>query len=111
MPEHETGSGSATEQPKPGTVSKIAPRDRCPIITSQTSILQALSAADLARRRRLVAKLHALGPPALFHFLTDLERGGDLRETLENYGSLPVDLVRAHGGDRFPELFVIGGRS
>ena len=59
MPEHKSGSGSAAAQPKPGTVSKIAPRDRCPIITSQTPILQAPS--DRARMQFLARRLHALG--------------------------------------------------
>jgi hypothetical protein len=68
-------------------------------------------AADRARRRYLVAKLHALGPAPLLYFLREIEEGADLRRSLETYAALPADLIRTYGGDQFtPALFDIDGR-
>jgi hypothetical protein len=66
--------------------------------------------AAQARRVRLqflAARLHALGPKPLFHFLDEVERGEPLRAHLERYAALPADFIRAHGGDQFPKLFAI----
>jgi len=60
------------------------------------------------RFQRLVRQLHALGPKPLFHFLDELDRGADLRATLETYAALPVDLIKAYHGDEFmPSLVPI----
>lgn len=69
-------------------------------------------AQNTARRRRLVAHLHRLGPAPLGHFLSDIERGAPVAATLETYGRLPIEFVLAYGGDRFSEpMFAIrGGR-
>jgi hypothetical protein len=68
-----------------------------------------LSTARL-RLQRLAEALHALGPKPLFHFLNELERGADLRLSLEEYAALPGDLIECYGGDRFaPGLHVISG--
>jgi hypothetical protein len=65
-------------------------------------------AAKLARqglrRQRLVSHLHRLGPSPLFHFLAEIERGASLQDALETYGRLPVEFVRAIGGDRFAPI-------
>jgi hypothetical protein len=54
--------------------------------------------------------LHRLGPSPLFHFLAEIERGASIQDTLETYGRLPVEFVRALGGDRFaPIVHVIDG--
>jgi|SRR5664279_1923154 len=53
------------------------------------------------RLKRLAEALHALGPKPLFHFLNELERGADLRLNLEEYATLPGDLIRQYHGDRF----------
>jgi hypothetical protein len=110
MPEYESGSGSATARPKPGTDRSTHAID-CPQNTRPAPILQALSAADLARRRRLVAKLHMLGPAPLAHFVAEVEAGADINATLEQYALLRADFVRPYGGDRFPELFAINGEA
>jgi hypothetical protein len=60
-----------------------------------------------ARLQFLAARLHALGPKPLFHFLDEVERGEPLRAHLERYAALPADFIRAHGGDQFPKLFAI----
>ncbi len=54
------------------------------------------------RRRHLVAKLHRLGEAPLAHFVSDIERGGDIDATLERYAALPAEFIVALGGDRFP---------
>ena len=62
------------------------------------------------RLQRLGEALHALGPKPLFHFLSELERGADLRLSLEEYATLPGDLIRQYHGDRFaPSLHAIDG--
>jgi len=64
---------------------------------------------DRARMQLLARRLHQLGEAPLYHFLTDLDRGSDLRETLEIYASLPRDLVRAYRGHEFAPPFAIEG--
>jgi len=56
------------------------------------------------RLQRFAQRLHALGPAPLFHFLDEVERGADLRATLEIYAELPADLIKAYDGDRFDLL-------
>jgi hypothetical protein len=74
-------------------------------------------AAKLARQRlrrqRLVSHLHRLGPSPMFHFLAEIERGASIQDTLEIYATLPIEFVRALGGDKFPPPFlhVIDGAS
>jgi hypothetical protein len=70
--------------------------------------LQAPRPADrIVRLRHLARKLHALGPKPLFHFLDEVERGADLRVTLETYAALPADLIPAYHGDQFAAPFAI----
>jgi hypothetical protein len=65
--------------------------------------------ADL-RLRRLASALHRLGERPLYELLREVESGADLRERLEAYARLPVDFIRANGGDKFPPAaFVISG--
>jgi hypothetical protein len=61
------------------------------------------------RLRHLALRLHALGPKPLYHFLDELERGADLRESLETRAALPAELIRAYRGDEFTPPFVIDG--
>jgi hypothetical protein len=62
------------------------------------------------RRQRLVLHLHRLGPSPLFHFLAEIDQGASIQDSLETYGRLPVEFVRAIGGDRFaPIVHVIDG--
>jgi len=62
------------------------------------------------RLRYLAERLHALGPAPLFHFLSDLESGADLRPLLERYAALPPEFIRAYRGDKFaPRIFRIEG--
>jgi hypothetical protein len=54
------------------------------------------------RLHYLAKRLHALGPKP--------QRGADLRDSLEQYAALPVDLIVPYGGDQFaPSLFSIEG--
>jgi len=70
------------------------------------------NSASRLRLQRLAERLHALGPKPLFHFLDELERGADLRGSLEEYASLPSDLVKTYGGDQFlPAAFLTVRRS
>jgi hypothetical protein len=63
-----------------------------------------------ARLRFLAARLHALGPRPLYHFLREVEGGASLRSHLERYAALPAGFILANGGDRFaPSLHVIDG--
>ncbi len=64
------------------------------------------------RFERQVERLHALGEYALAHFIRDIERGGDVRATLQRYAELPAEIVIAYGGGHFPpRAFAIeGGR-
>jgi hypothetical protein len=44
----------------------------------------------------------------LFHLLDEIERGASPRASLEAYVALPVDLIRANGGDQFgPRVYVL----
>jgi hypothetical protein len=70
-------------------------------------LLAQKQAAAQVRLQFLAGQVHALGPKPLFHLLDEVERGAPLRQTLEVYAALPVDLVRAYRGDRFPEPFAI----
>jgi hypothetical protein len=59
------------------------------------------------RLQYLARRLHALGPKPLFHFLAELESGAPLRPHLEEYATLPRDLINAYGGDQFaPDVFL-----
>jgi hypothetical protein len=51
--------------------------------------------------RRLCA-LYRLGEYPLFHFITEIERGGRIDEALEIYAALPRDFIAALGGRDFP---------
>jgi hypothetical protein len=53
--------------------------------------VQEPSPAAQARLQFLAARLHALGPKPLFHFLDEVERGEPLRAHLERYAALPAD--------------------
>jgi hypothetical protein len=67
-------------------------------------------AANRLRFQFLTGRLHALGPAPLAHFLDELERGADLRQLLEIYAALPVDLIRHYRGDQFATaLYCIDG--
>jgi hypothetical protein len=61
----------------------------------------------------LAAKLDALGPAPLAHFLSNIEAGANLRSNLEEHSRLPADFIKANRGDQFvPALHAIdGGRS
>jgi hypothetical protein len=64
------------------------------------------------RLQQLSARLHALGPKPLFHFLDEVERGAPLREHLERYAELTplADFIKANGGDQFgPAAFLVRG--
>ncbi len=78
-------------------------------VTASAPKLQA--SADRLRLQHLAARLHALGPKPLFHFLHEAEQAGaDLRPALEAYAALDPDFIRAHGGDQFePFLFSVDG--
>ena len=65
------------------------------------------SAQEKSRLKFLARRLHALGPKPLFHFLDELERGAPMRAHLEEYAALPVELVRARGGDDFGPLVLL----
>jgi hypothetical protein len=56
-------------------------------------------AVDRARRRYLVAELHALRPALLAYFLREIEAGAHVGVTLEEYAALPAEFIRALGGD------------
>jgi hypothetical protein len=60
------------------------------------------------RLQRLAEALHALGPKPLFHFLSELERGADMRTHLEQYATLPRDFIKANNGDCFaPAAYLV----
>src|ERR1700730_6318616 len=69
-------------------------------------------AVDRARRRYLVAKLHALRPAPFAYFLREIEAGANVRITLEEYAALPAEFIRALGGDRLAASvdMIDGGR-
>jgi hypothetical protein len=46
--------------------------------------------------------LYRLGEYPLFHFITEIERGGRIDEALEIYAALPRDFITALGGRDFP---------
>jgi hypothetical protein len=65
-------------------------------------------AVDHARRRYLVATLHALRPAPFAYYLR--EPGADARVTLEEYAALPAEFIRARGGDRLaPSIHMVDG--
>jgi hypothetical protein len=69
-----------------------------------------LTAAMVARRRRLVEHLRRLGPAPLGHFLREVENGASISDHLERYAKIDPAFVCALGGDRYaPALHVING--
>jgi hypothetical protein len=50
---------------------------------------------------KAAARLHALGPLVLAHFLIEIEAGGDVTETLSRYLKLTPELVASVGADSF----------
>jgi hypothetical protein len=62
-----------------------------------------------ARLRRLAAQIHALGPRPLFELFCELDAGADFASRAERYAALPVDFIRALGGDRLRNLVVLDG--
>jgi hypothetical protein len=68
-------------------------------------------AQNALRLRFLATRLYALGPKPLFHFLDGVERGADLRSHLEEYATLPVDFIKANGGDLFGRPAFLLGRA
>jgi hypothetical protein len=56
-------------------------------------------------------KIHRLGERPLYELFRELERGADLRETLETYAALPREIVIAFNGEHFECLLEFhGGR-
>jgi hypothetical protein len=49
-------------------------------------------------------KIHRLGERPLCELFRELDRGADLRATLEIYAALPREIVIAFKGDRFESL-------
>ena len=73
--------------------------------------LPKIDSASRVCLQHLAARLHALGERPLLEFLAEIERGSDLRVTLEAYARLSPDFIRAHGGDRLakPRLVATAG--
>jgi hypothetical protein len=62
---------------------------------------------DIVRQGDLVffaRKIHRLGERPLYELFRELDRGADLRESLEIYAALPREIVIAFNGDRFESL-------
>jgi len=57
-----------------------------------------------ARLRYLAAKIHQLGPRALFQLLSELADGADLLSVLERYARIAplAGFISCLGGDRLP---------
>ncbi len=78
---------------------------------TNTTFCQRAEAANRLRLQFLAARLHTLGPKPLFYFLSEIERGAEIRSHLEKYAQLPTDFIKAYHGDRFtPALHAINGR-
>ena len=60
------------------------------------------------RRQRLAEQIHRLGSRVLYELINQLDRdhglGADLDHLLERFAGLDPEILRAVGGDRFPEL-------
>jgi hypothetical protein len=60
----------------------------------------------IARERLacLTTRIHALGPRPLLELFIEIERGAELRPTLERYAGIEryAGLIRSLGGDRLP---------
>jgi len=78
-------------------------------VNSQDPIetLSKFQARNCARRKYVVARLHALGPAPLAYFLAEIEGGADIRGTLETYAALPAEFIAAFGGDRFAQFLIL----
>jgi hypothetical protein len=69
-----------------------------------------LKSQELARlhRQRLVARIHDLGPRAVFELVDELDRhhglGDDLDRRLQRYADADPELLHAFGADRFAPL-------
>jgi hypothetical protein len=63
------------------------------------------------RLQFLAARIHELGPRPLYELCRELERGAELHPALEKYAALAplADFIRAHGGDRLPEVRLVAG--
>jgi hypothetical protein len=70
------------------------------------------SSVDI-RLRHLARQIHRLGPNPLFQMMRQLASGdGEPIALFERYGALPVDLIAAYGGDKFPpNVFLLRPRS
>jgi hypothetical protein len=76
-----------------------------------TKKIPAIQEARSTRLKYLARRLHALGEKPLFYFLDEMDRGADLRESLEIYAALPAGLIKAYNGDKFAAPFLLkGGR-
>jgi hypothetical protein len=96
-------------QTKPGSAGALAGLGNVDLRAANDIRINSNSSLRL---QYLSKPLHALGPKPLFHFLEELERGADLRASLEEYAVLPVEFVAAFGGDQFQSSFraANGGR-
>jgi hypothetical protein len=89
---NETGRvGSATGSVNTATLDNLNNKQKTGFSQAQNDV----------RLRFLAARLHELGPQPLYYFLRELERGADLRISLERYARLPAEFIAAYGGDRF----------
>jgi hypothetical protein len=62
---------------------------------------------DIVRQGDLAVfarKIHRLGERPLCELFRELDRGADLRETLEIYAALPREIIVAYSGDRLDLL-------
>ncbi len=93
------------------------PRDLSSLAADSSEIAPKLATAQSYSRKAPLqfpaAPLRALGPKPLFHFIDELERGADLRVSLDAYATLSAEFIKSYAGDRFaPALHAIdGGRS
>lgn len=88
---------------EPGLPNNTATIDSVPFLISQAD----RTTQDL-RLKFLARRLHALGEAPIYYFLRELERGADLRASLEAYAEIDPAFVKAYHGDRFmPATFLI----
>ena len=73
------------------------------------------SGADPSRESRLrylSGRIHSLGEQPRFELFRELDGGGALRSALDRYARIAplAGFVAADGGDRLPQLRVVGGK-
>jgi len=107
VPVRQASGPAAVRRPDPAQSFKLPGTNGCDATQTPKGNQPPSPHAERVRLEYLARRLHALGERPLFEFLNELERGAELRASLERYATLPADFIRGYGGDRFAMPFIV----